>query len=211
MLVLSACSGSGTVPRGYGSPQSTAGQHRRSPRIDTVAIDKIVNQSNPLDFGVELGIYQNGEPLYEHGYGRRDFGLAKPYNTFDGPNFWRVPQAPAVLHLTRGVFAPDASSIYQLESVSKQFTAGAILLLQQDGKLSVNDMLSKYFPTIKLADTIPLLWLLRQRSGFVDCSSFGGKHSFTKAYRQFLASGNTDYNAIVNVLAAHPFIKNPKK
>src|SRR5262245_41435914 len=38
-------------------------------------------------------------------------------------------------------------SVHELASVSKQFTAAAILLLQQDKKLSIDDKLSKFFPS----------------------------------------------------------------
>ncbi len=39
-------------------------------------------------------------------------------------------------------------SVYQLASVSKQFTAAAIMLLQSDGKLSFDDFLTKYIPEL---------------------------------------------------------------
>ncbi|HLN52457.1 MAG TPA: serine hydrolase domain-containing protein [Lentimicrobium sp.] len=39
-------------------------------------------------------------------------------------------------------------TIFQLASVSKQFTAAAIMLLQSDGRLDINDSLSKYIPEL---------------------------------------------------------------
>jgi CubicO group peptidase (beta-lactamase class C family) len=42
----------------------------------------------------------------------------------------------------------DTNSIYQLGSITKPFTGAAILLLQDEGKLSVTDKLSKYLPVI---------------------------------------------------------------
>ena len=50
-------------------------------------------------------------------------------------------------------------------SVSKQFAATAILLLQQDGKLSVDDNLSKYFPSYKYGNDLKIRHLLEMRSG----------------------------------------------
>src|SRR5688572_24432680 len=38
------------------------------------------------------------------------------------------------------------ASLFQIGSITKQFTAAIILLLEEKGKLSVNDKLSKYFP-----------------------------------------------------------------
>jgi CubicO group peptidase (beta-lactamase class C family) len=43
-------------------------------------------------------------------------------------------------------------SVFEIASMSKQFTCAAILLLQQDGKISVNDLISKYL------DSLPSTW-----------------------------------------------------
>ena len=59
----------------------------------------------------------------------------------------------------------DSNSIFQIGSVTKQFTATVILKLQEEGKLSVQDKLSKYFPEFKYADEITLENLLTHTSG----------------------------------------------
>ena len=59
----------------------------------------------------------------------------------------------------------DSNCIYQIGSVTKQFTATVILKLQEEGKLSVNDKLSKYFPEFTYADRITLKNLLTHTSG----------------------------------------------
>lgn len=50
-------------------------------------------------------------------------------------------------------------------SVSKQFCAASILMLQEQGKLSVKDKLSKYFPECPYGDKITLHNMLSMRSG----------------------------------------------
>ena len=40
----------------------------------------------------------------------------------------------------------DSNTIFQIGSITKQFTATIILGLQEEGKLSVRDKLDKYFP-----------------------------------------------------------------
>lgn len=45
---------------------------------------------------------------------------------------------------------------YPVGSISKQFTATAILLLQQDGKLSLTDPVAKFFPELTRANDITL-------------------------------------------------------
>ena len=190
-VILTNCGGSGGMTAPVPAPSSPGGS----------SIDQVVQSNYPNGFGVELAVYKNGALLYQHGYGLRDRGLP---DVFSGQNFWGITQPDVLFHVIRGQVAPDANTDFDLASVSKEFTAGAILLLQQDGKLSVNDPLSKYFPSIPNANTIPLLYLLQHRSGLVEYNSFGVYPDFTSAYQQFMASGQTNYQPIVDLLATFP-------
>ncbi|QIL02288.1 beta-lactamase family protein [Sphingomonas sinipercae] len=57
---------------------------------------------------------------------------------------------------------------YQIASISKQFTAMALLLLEDDGKLDLDDTVSKYLPNISGGDQITLRQLLSHTSGLQD-------------------------------------------
>ncbi|HEX5416789.1 MAG TPA: serine hydrolase domain-containing protein, partial [Chloroflexota bacterium] len=57
---------------------------------------------------------------------------------------------------------------YQIASNSKQFTAMALLLLEDEGKLSLDDKVAKYFPDISGADKITIRELLSHTSGLQD-------------------------------------------
>ena len=57
---------------------------------------------------------------------------------------------------------------YAIGSVSKQFTAAAILLLQQDGKLSLDDKVAKYLPELTRANDITIRQLLSHTAGYQD-------------------------------------------
>src|SRR4051812_31716732 len=57
---------------------------------------------------------------------------------------------------------------YQIASNSKQFTAMAMLLLEDEGKLSLNDPVAKYLPGITAGDRITLRQLLSHTSGLQD-------------------------------------------
>ena len=57
---------------------------------------------------------------------------------------------------------------YQIASNSKQFTAMALLLLEDEGKLSLDDHVSKYIPGITEGDKITLRQLLSHESGLQD-------------------------------------------
>ena len=60
-------------------------------------------------------------------------------------------------------------SNFRMASVSKQFTAMAILLLEKQGKLSFEDPIARFFPTFsKVGDTIKIKHLLNHSSGLID-------------------------------------------
>jgi CubicO group peptidase (beta-lactamase class C family) len=60
-------------------------------------------------------------------------------------------------------------TVFDVGSVSKQFTATAALLLVQDGKLSLDDPLSKYVPGLPgWAATVSVAQLMHQTSGIPD-------------------------------------------
>ena len=57
---------------------------------------------------------------------------------------------------------------YEIASVSKEFTAAAALLLVEDGKLSLDDHVAKWFPDLTGADTITVRLLLSHTAGVSD-------------------------------------------
>jgi CubicO group peptidase (beta-lactamase class C family) len=63
-----------------------------------------------------------------------------------------------------GLDSITATTPLHIASVSKTFTAMAILKLQEQGKLSVNDTLTKYFPDFNY-DGVTIKTLLNHRSG----------------------------------------------
>ncbi len=60
--------------------------------------------------------------------------------------------------------AAKPETVFQLASVSKQFTAAAIMLLQGDGRLNINDSLSRYIPELPYKGVL-LSHLLHHISG----------------------------------------------
>lgn len=61
-----------------------------------------------------------------------------------------------------------ADAPYQIASISKQFTAAAILLLQDEGKLSLDDTVAKWVPGVTDGDKITIRQLLSHTSGLQD-------------------------------------------
>ncbi len=92
--------------------------------------------------GCALGVYQDGKVTYARGYG--------------------------MASLEHGV-ALSPRSVLDVGSISKQFTAMAILMLQKEGKLSIDDPIRKYIPEMPAyADKITLRRALSQTSGLRD-------------------------------------------
>lgn len=59
-------------------------------------------------------------------------------------------------------------TLFPIGSISKQFCAAAVMMLQERGLLSVDDKLEKYFPAYEYGKDITLRNLLNMRSGILD-------------------------------------------
>ena len=69
---------------------------------------------------------------------------------------------------TKSLITPETN--FRMASVSKQFTAMGILLLEKGGKLSLNDPLTKFFPNFngKVGQKVQIRHLLTHSSGILD-------------------------------------------
>ena len=61
-----------------------------------------------------------------------------------------------------------ADTRYGIGSISKEFTAAAILILESEGKLSLDDHVSRWFPDLTGADQITLRQILSHTAGYQD-------------------------------------------
>jgi len=57
---------------------------------------------------------------------------------------------------------------YSIGSISKQFTATSVLLLQEEGRLSLDDTVGKYIPNLTRANEVTIRQLLSHTSGYQD-------------------------------------------
>ena len=72
------------------------------------------------------------------------------------------------LFLAKAFGNATAETRYAVGSISKQFTAASILLLQEQGKLSLDDKVSRYFPALTRAGEVTIRQLLSHTSGYED-------------------------------------------
>lgn len=113
---------------------------------DTLSmIDKAMKDYAPEGPGCQVSVSRNGQLIFSKAWGMADLERRTPLTT---------------------------NSILEAGSVSKQFTAAAILLLEQQGKLSLDDDVRKYIPELKDYGTpILLRQMLHHTSGLRDWGS----------------------------------------
>jgi D-alanyl-D-alanine carboxypeptidase len=113
------------------------------PSATAAKIDEIVAQvlSESGAPSVSIAIVQSGKIAFEKAYGKARLD----------------PAADATTEMR-----------YSIGSVSKQFLAGAILLLVQDGKISLDDRVSRYLPNLTRSSEISIRQLLSHTSGYQD-------------------------------------------
>src|SRR5437588_8769090 len=107
-------------------------------KIDKVATDTLARTGVP---SASVAIVKDGQIVYAKAYG-------------DAKLEPKTPATPAMR--------------YSIGSISKQFTAAAILLLQEQGKLSLDDKVGKYVPDLTRANEVTIRQLLSHRSGYQD-------------------------------------------
>ncbi|MBB4109436.1 serine hydrolase domain-containing protein [Pedobacter zeae] len=107
-------------------------------QIDSLIMAAMPDLQGP---GGAFMVAQKGKVIYQKAFGRANLELGVNLTT---------------------------ESIFQLGSMTKQFTAVAVLLLEQQGKLKVSDYLSKYIPDYPGGDKITIHHLLTHTSGIKD-------------------------------------------
>jgi CubicO group peptidase (beta-lactamase class C family) len=88
----------------------------------------------------------------------------------------------------------NENSVFGLASVSKQFTAMAIVILKDQGKLNYDDKITKYLPELTAYDDISIRNLLNHTSGLIPNID---ELKDTKEAKEYLAT-NLDGNWVTN-------------
>ena len=80
----------------------------------------------------------------------------------------------------------SAQTIFEAGSVSKQFTAAAVLLLARDGKLALDDPIRKYIPEVpEYSAPVTIRQMLTHTSGLRDWGSIGAIQGWPRTTRQY--------------------------
>lgn len=100
------------------------------------------------DFSGVVLVASNGKPIYHKAFGYRNFESKVPLDTTD---------------------------IFELASVSKQFTAMVIMMLKEDGLLNYDDPIEKFLPGLPYSN-ITVRHLLTHTSGLPDYQAIMDQH-----------------------------------
>jgi CubicO group peptidase (beta-lactamase class C family) len=111
-------------------------------RIDRIASQVLDQTGVP---SASVAVVKGGKLVYTHAYGSARLATAT------------TPAVPAMPEMR-----------YSIGSISKQFTAAAILLLQEEGKLSLDDAVGKYVPGLTRGNEVTIRQILSHTSGYQD-------------------------------------------
>jgi CubicO group peptidase (beta-lactamase class C family) len=111
--------------------------------LDQEMIDRFLSQQVEKNgyVGLSVAIVRDGKVILAKGYGKASL----------------KPEA-----------AVETGTAFAAGSITKQFTATCVFLLAEDGKLSVKDPISKYYPDLTKANEITLYDLMSHASGYPD-------------------------------------------
>jgi CubicO group peptidase (beta-lactamase class C family) len=90
---------------------------------------------------LSIAVVQNGRLTYAKAFGKADLAANRP---------------------------ADADTVYPIGSVTKQFVSAAILMLQAEGTLSIEDYVDRYLPNFPHGKEVRIRQLLTHTSGYGD-------------------------------------------
>jgi CubicO group peptidase (beta-lactamase class C family) len=105
-------------------------------------VDRIFEQFKENTPGCAVGVVKDGHTVFEKGYGLRN--------------------------LEEGLTNNEKNVVFAIGSITKQFTGLAIAMLIEEGRVSEEDVITKYFPTIPMfGQEIKVHHLLHHTSGYI--------------------------------------------
>lgn len=126
------------------------------PTLNTAKLDSLITAIETHDRSMcAVAIAKNGQILYERAIGYERI----------------TPDGKLLDHAT-----PETE--YRIGSITKTFTAVMIMQLVQEGKLTLDTKLAKFYPKIANAKQITIAQMLSHRSGIYSFTDFGG-HDWT--------------------------------
>ena len=142
--------------------------------ISTLLDNYMQAQVNVNEFTGTVLVAQEGKIIYEKAFGMAD-------------REWNIPNT--------------VQSKFEIGSITKQFTSACILQLAEQGKLSLDDKLSKYFADFPKADSVTIHMLLTHTSGIKNITEVP---EFGK-----VAALHLEKDSVVALIKKQPYIFSP--
>lgn len=156
-------------------------------KIDSLLLNVFKDKNGP---GGDFLVAKDGKIIYQKSFGKANLELD--------------------VNLT-------SENVFQIGSMTKQFTAISVLILEEKGKLNVNDPISKYIPDYPMGEKITLHHLLTHTSGIKDFTRMKSLQEISKKEMtpkmivdffknepvDFLPGEKFDYNNSGYVLLGH--------
>jgi CubicO group peptidase (beta-lactamase class C family) len=127
---------------GGGSSSAPPEPQTLSALVDSLANSAMKQQRIP---GMTVALAKNGTILYSQAYGDSDMAMHT---------------------------ASKTSTIFEIGSITKQFTAALVMQLQEQGELHVDDSIQAYLPEYKFPSALTLRMLLTDTSGLANYTTF---------------------------------------
>ncbi len=125
------------------SPAAPTGRVELAERVEAVVMKRM---AEPGAVGLSVAVGLGGEVAFARGFGQADL-------EFDVP--------------------ADADTLFRIGSVTKQFTAAAIVKLHEQGKLHIDADLTEYVPEYATGKTVTLRHLLTHTGGVPSYTDLG--------------------------------------
>ena len=121
-------------------------------------IDSIVSlQYSANEPGITILVAKNGKAIYQKAIGKSNLELSIPI---------------------------EFNSVFQIGSITKQFTAVSILMLAEQDKLNIEDKIEKYIPEYtEVGNDITIHHLLNHTSGIKNKTLLSENHNTSRIYR----------------------------
>ncbi len=146
-------------------------------RIDAIVATELQAHRAP---GVAVGVVESGRLVYARGFGTAN--LSRRIGVSPGTQFG-------------------------IGQISQQFTAAAILLLAQDGKLNLDDPVTKYLPEVTVARYVTIRELLDQTSGLGNVTNWPHLLESANAARPMATPGTAYAPNPLNYLLAAKIVE----
>lgn len=129
------------------------------PSESVAKIDQLIKKYGEATPGASVLVSRGGKVVYERYVGMADLEHGIPV----GPE-----------------------TVFEAGSVSKQFTAACLLMLVQEGKISLDDEIQKFVPEVPVYDRpITVLHLIQHTSGLKDWGSLAGLGGWSRGTRVY--------------------------